>query len=136
VPAFQNVAAGAQRLVEADMGARTMRVAFGDEERLREVVLELAGAFDHQSVAGCFRRIAVAPRCRRKHPTHLLRDHSVLLGDRPVSISRERDVRRSTAGQIFALATSRARWISTSAVAKSDKRSAEHGSSWPRRKNV
>ena len=65
------------------MGARTMRVAFGDEERLREVVLELAGAFDHQSVRGRFRWIAGVPQCRRKHPTHLLRDHSVLLADRP-----------------------------------------------------
>ena len=96
--AFQKVAAGAQRLVEADMGARTMRVAFGDEERLREVVLELAGAFDHQSVPRRIRRIAGIPQYRCKHSTHLFSDRPVLLGDRPVSISRERDVRRSTAG--------------------------------------
>jgi len=83
VPAFQNVAAGAQRFFETDMGAGTMRVGFGDEERLREIVLKLAGAFDHPSVRGRFRRIADVPQCRRKHPAHLLSDHPVLLGDRP-----------------------------------------------------
>jgi hypothetical protein len=83
VPAFQNVAEAAQRLIAADMGARTMRVALGDKERLGEVVLELADAFDYQSVAGCFRRIAGALQCRRKHPTHLLRDRPVLFRDRP-----------------------------------------------------
>src|SRR5581483_6274454 len=54
VPAFEDVAAGAKRFGYTNMGSGTPRIGFGDEERLGEVVLQLARALDHHWATDSF----------------------------------------------------------------------------------
>jgi hypothetical protein len=63
------------------MGAGTARIGLGDEERLREIVVELAGTLGHQPIAGV-RPVASVPQRGREHPAYLRSYRSALLADR------------------------------------------------------
>jgi hypothetical protein len=84
VSAFQDVAAGAQGLRYTHVGAWALRVAFGNKERLGEVILKLARAFGEQRAADACGQISHVPQCCAEHATHLRRQCPVRLVHRCV----------------------------------------------------